>query len=313
MRHLKNSSEACHLSFSHLISNLTVKMLLLPIEILYMIFKRLNYNDAHKLALVLASAAGPQTRVTTARSLLLDSLRLSRFHIDCKCEEKRYCYHPESRLKEILNKIRKDIDAQKAIMRNETIEKTLLSKSATCAGLYDIFETLLEDPRVDPSAYNNYAIVFASDNGHLEVVKLLLKDPRVDPSAKDNYSIELASENGHHEVVKLLLKDPRVDPSDDNNYAIRMASENGYNKVVELLLKDPRVDPSDEDNEAIRMASQAGDIEVVKLLLKDPRVDPSAHNNYAIRIASYKGHHEVVKLLLKHPRVDPSDEVCYAT
>ena len=44
----------------------------------------------------------------------------------------------------------------------------------------------------------------ASEKGHMEVVKLLLADPRVDPSARNNWAIQLASENGHLEIVKLL-------------------------------------------------------------------------------------------------------------
>ena len=42
---------------------------------------------------------------------------------------------------------------------------------------------LLEDVRVDPSAGDNYAIGWASGNGHLAVVERLLEDDRVDPSA----------------------------------------------------------------------------------------------------------------------------------
>ena len=45
---------------------------------------------------------------------------------------------------------------------------------------------LLADPRVDPSADNNYAIRWAAYNGHTEVVRLLLADPRVDPGAIAN-------------------------------------------------------------------------------------------------------------------------------
>jgi hypothetical protein len=56
---------------------------------------------------------------------------------------------------------------------------------------------LLNDHRVDPSAYNNDAIRRASENGHVEVVKPLVSDPRVDPSADDNDAIQLASDNGH--------------------------------------------------------------------------------------------------------------------
>ena len=41
---------------------------------------------------------------------------------------------------------------------------------------------------------------------------MLLNDPRVDPSTVDNYAIRFASENGHTKVVKVLLSDPRVGP-----------------------------------------------------------------------------------------------------
>ena len=64
-----------------------------------------------------------------------------------------------------------------------------------------------------PSDENNYAIGWASENGHFEIVKLLLSDYRVNPSADNNYAIKRASRNGHFEIVKLLLADKRVDPS----------------------------------------------------------------------------------------------------
>ena len=40
-------------------------------------------------------------------------------------------------------------------------------------------KVLLADQRVDPSAWRNYAILWAASNGHLEIVKLLLSDERV--------------------------------------------------------------------------------------------------------------------------------------
>ena len=169
-------------------------------------------------------------------------------------------------------------------------------------GLVDEVKKLIENG-IDPSDNNNYAIKWASKNGHLEIVKLLLQDKRVDPSANNNYAIKWASKNGHTEVVKLLLEDPRVDPSDYYNYAIRYASDNDHVEVVKLLLQDKRVDPSDMDNNAIRLASENGHTEVVKLLLQDKRVDPSDDDNYAIRYSSANGHVEVVKLLLEDPRV----------
>jgi hypothetical protein len=84
------------------------------------------------------------------------------------------------------------------------------------------------DPAIEKALNGRWesAISLASENGHVEVVKLLLNDPRVDPSAYNNDAIRWASKYGHVEVVKLLLNDPRVDPSVANNYAIRLASEN---------------------------------------------------------------------------------------
>ena len=166
---------------------------------------------------------------------------------------------------------------------------------------------LLADYRVDPSATINFAIRWASECGHIEVVDLLLADSRVDPCANNNCAIKLASRNDHAEVVELLLKDSRADPAAEDNYAIRWASQCGHTEVVELLLKDPRVDPKSLGDYAIKLASRNGHAGVVKLLLKDSRVDPSSDNNYAIRWAAGLGLFgtEVVERLLKDPRVDP--------
>ena len=61
-------------------------------------------------------------------------------------------------------------------------------------------------------------------------MKLLLKHPRVDPTTDDNYAIRWASLQGHWEVVKLLLEDSRV-----NSSAIQEASLHGHWEVVKLL------------------------------------------------------------------------------
>ena len=100
---------------------------------------------------------------------------------------------------------------------------------------------LLGDPRVDPSADDNYAIRWASFNGRLEVVKLLLADLRVDPSDISNYAIRWAARNGHLDVVRLLLADSRVDPSAGANYAIYWAFKRGHREVVKLLLSYPNI------------------------------------------------------------------------
>ena len=78
---------------------------------------------------------------------------------------------------------------------------------------------LLADPRVDPSAENNSAIISACVNGHTKIVELLLHDPRVDPSANDNCPITWASKEGHTEIVNLLLS--KMTPFDKLKYAMK--------------------------------------------------------------------------------------------
>ena len=177
----------------------------------------------------------------------------------------------------------------------------------------ELIDLLLHDPCVDPSADDNWAIRWASTNGHLAVVDRLLQDVRVDPSANNNETIRFASKNGHLAVVDRLLQDTRVDPSADNNNAFRWASYNCHLAVVDRLLQDDRVDPSADNNNAIRVASQYGHLAVVDRLLQDlpswhpyrGSVDPSADNNWAIRMASDNGHLAVVDRLLQDPRVKP--------
>jgi len=83
--------------------------------------------------------------------------------------------------------------------------KTLewLVKLPTTSLSFDTFKRVLNDANLelvqlclkltDPSANNNYAIRWASQNGHTDVVKLLLADERVDPSADDHRSAMLAA------------------------------------------------------------------------------------------------------------------------
>ena len=177
----------------------------------------------------------------------------------------------------------------------------------------DIVKLLL--PHVDASADDNYAIEFASRNGHTEVVKMLLKCDKVDASDHNNAAILWASHNGHTEIVKMLLKCDKVDASDQNNYTIIWACNNGHTEIVKLLLECDKVDVTAQNNLAIIYASQNGHTEVVKLLLdwrrsktigqrqlKDDKVD--AKNNCAIICASENGHTEIVKLLMQDNRVD---------
>lgn len=57
----------------------------------------------------------------------------------------------------------------------------------------------------DVTAYDNYAIKFATQNEYVEVVKLLI-NAGADASANNNYPISVAFKNGHTKVVNILAE-----------------------------------------------------------------------------------------------------------
>lgn len=83
---------------------------------------------------------------------------------------------------------------------------------------------------------NNRLFLRCAALGFLGLVEQLLKRKEINPAYCRNYAISYASRNGHPKVVKRLLQDKRVDPADDDNQAICFASRNGHKAVVKALL-----------------------------------------------------------------------------
>jgi hypothetical protein len=140
----------------------------------------------------------------------------------------------------------------------------------------------------------------------IDVMKVLLKDPRVNPSARNNTAIITASRWELLDMMELLMSDPRVNPAARANKALRGSMKANYQRsyeVAKMLQRDSRVDPSVEDNAMVRWAADRGDFEMVRMLLKDARVNPSAQDQFALRKAIYKDQSEVVKVLLVDARV----------
>lgn len=119
-------------------------------------------------------------------------------------------------------------------------------------------EMLLKNPKVDPSAQDNKAIINACfscegcNKTNLGIIKLLLDDPRVDPSTQDNRAIVEASD---YDTIKLLLDDIRVNPSARNNIVLFNAYKNKDDRLIELLLKDSRIKISQDELQTIIDAS----------------------------------------------------------
>jgi ankyrin repeat protein len=164
---------------------------------------------------------------------------------------------------------------------------------------------LLESGQLDPSFDNNFAIRFASQNGHTDIVKALLKHPKVDPAACSNHSIQRAAHGGHLDIVRLLSHHPRINRFALND-ALQQAASCGNKEIVEYLLQLPEVDPTWESNHALRWAARDGLHEIVSILLQDRRSDPTSDDNFALEWSCRENHVQVVKLLLQDSRVDPT-------
>ncbi|MGV2437806.1 MAG UNVERIFIED_CONTAM: ankyrin repeat domain-containing protein [Anaerolineae bacterium] len=160
------------------------------------------------------------------------------------------------------------------------------------------------------------ALLWASENGHEEVVKALLAHNKVDVNLQDSVgrtALCWASVNGHVEVVKALLNNDKVNVSLHDRFsrtALLRASENGHLEVVMALLTSDKVNVNLKDRfsrTAMLMASLNGHEDVVKALLTSNKVNVNLQDlagRTALLWASGRGHVEVVKALLAHDMVD---------
>ena len=118
-------------------------------------------------------------------------------------------------------------------------------------------------------AGNDYALRYASENGHTQVVKLLLEHG-ANVHVYDDYALREASECGHTDIVKLLLEHG-ANVHADNNYALRHASKNRHTDIVKLLLKHS-ANVHARDDFALCYASKNGHTKVVALLKQYSRL-----------------------------------------
>ena len=125
-------------------------------------------------------------------------------------------------------------------------EDIALLKASSDGNIEEVKDLLSEErnfyrAKVDARTYyNDTALIYASENGHIEIVEVLL-DNGADVNAYNNYgntALMMASENGHIEIVEMLLKKGAdLDAkNNDGETALKTASEKGHEEVVEMLL-----------------------------------------------------------------------------
>jgi hypothetical protein len=83
---------------------------------------------------------------------------------------------------------------------------------------------------------HDYALQWASQNGHLEVVKLLI-EKGANVHENNERALKWSAMNGHFEVVKLLIENG-ANIRINNDIVLLSASNNGHHKITKLLIEN---------------------------------------------------------------------------
>jgi len=121
---------------------------------------------------------------------------------------------------------------------------------------------------------NTTPLIWASYNGHLDVVKYLLvkgADINHKETGHGKNALMLAAEEGHLSVVKLLIE-KKANVSAINNYggtSLMAAAQNGHlNSILVLLSHGSKIDhKGNEGQTALMLACGKGHLPAVKLLI----------------------------------------------
>lgn len=195
--------------------------------------------------------------------------------------------------------------------------------AAAEGGQLAVVELLLADENMQPSGYNQNALLQGAKKDHVSIVRRLLADSRVHLTQAARESILYAAIScGSVAVAALLLDgDPHIPlpplelPKPHTRLApgrfsttglLQLAVQSGRAEMVHSLLLHPRVDVNhDIVCQALLSAARAGHVAVVEVLLADPRADPAAFSNCIVWRAAESGHLAVVECLLADERVNP--------
>jgi len=108
---------------------------------------------------------------------------------------------------------------------------------AVVVGDYNTVKKLLE--YVDPSLYDQTALVHACLQNYIDIVLLLLADQRVIPNIDNDRPLYCACANGNVVLVRRLLEDPRV-----NRNAHKNLHKYYIPEIRELLEQPGHEDPN---------------------------------------------------------------------
>jgi|GEM_PF-1322516 ankyrin repeat protein len=153
------------------------------------------------------------------------------------------------------------------------------------------------------------ALIYATYNGHIDIVRQLLAAPGINVNKEDwvnRTALTHAFSQGHIEIAKLLLAVPGI----KGEAALRDAAEYGHIEKVRLLLAVPGIDVNEESRSstaslngltALGNAAANGHTEVVRLLLAVPGIK---NVKGALRAAVFHNHIEIARLLFAVPGIN---------
>ncbi len=159
----------------------------------------------------------------------------------------------------------------------------------------------------DPNQENITPLMFASMEGHIEIVGCLLIN-NADVNYENEYgltALRYACQYGHLNIVQLLLAngaDPNIIDTCDSS-PLGMAIDNGYREIVLELLNYPGIEielPCDKDYNVMIKACELGWTDVVSRLLDlGAGIEESEFcDEIPLHMASQSGHVELVRILL---------------
>ena len=157
---------------------------------------------------------------------------------------------------------------------------------------------MVKDPGAGPEKYRASSVVLGEREQweDPEVVRRLIADG-ADVHTRDDYALLWAVQNGHTEIVKILLE-AGADVHVDDDYPLRWAAEYGHTETVRLLL-EAGADVHAASDDALRWAAKNGHIETVKVLL-EAGADVHADDDAALYWAARNGHTKIINLLEQH-------------
>lgn len=148
----------------------------------------------------------------------------------------------------------------------------------------------------------NNVLKDACECGNLDDVKKALKNG-ANIHADDDYALRWACENGHLDVVKYLLTSPdlkehaNIHAEQLNNNLMTACKDGDLNSAKEALAHG--ADIHADDDKALRHACHYGHLDVVKYLLTSPDLKEHANgHDDGLLEACYWGHLDIVKYLL---------------